>query len=112
MPPPPPEPPDWWSEEPASPPAEAPTQNFLFETDPVPAGSGSNARGNDQIRIRLGGIPFVITGGSFQQMLATIKSLPGRRFHSEDKVWDIPADMTIDAFQKRMAEVGLTVQRG
>jgi hypothetical protein len=86
---------------------------FEEESAPVkPASSGSDSRGNDQIRIRLGGIPFVISGGSFQQMLALIKSLPGRRFHSEDKVWDIPADMTIDGFKKRMAAAGLTVQRG
>lgn len=117
VPPPPPAPPDWWSEEPDTPPEETPGEEIPFvDSKPAPGkpapSSGSDSRGNDQIRIRLGGIPFVISGGSFQQMLALIKSLPGRRFHSEDKVWDLPAEMTIDGFKQRMAAAGFAVQRG
>lgn len=41
--------------------------------------------------MRVGGIPFVVSGGSFQEMLVVVKQLPGRRFDGQDKVWDIPA---------------------
>jgi hypothetical protein len=115
-PPPPPAPPDWWQEEPASEPFGAPAEEEFVNTDRVklPPASSANfdSNSNDQIRIRVGGIPFVISGASFQQMLATIKSLPGRRFDTEDKTWDIPADMGIEGFKKKMASAGFVVQRG
>ena len=115
-PPPPPAPPDWWQEESTIDPAEAPPEAEFVNPDRVklpPAASANfDSNSNDQIRIRVGGIPFIISGASFQQMLATIKSLPGRRFDSEDKTWDIPGDMGIEGFKKRMATAGYMVQRG
>ncbi|RMF04516.1 MAG: hypothetical protein D6768_03100, partial [Chloroflexi bacterium] len=97
------EPPDWWDDESAAPPVEPPD---WFEEElaarppepppdfaPPPAAAApqkpeSSAGRRDQIRVRVGGIPFFVVGGEFRQMLAAIKNVPGRRFDGQDKVWD------------------------
>jgi hypothetical protein len=116
MPPPPMEPPDWLAEREASAPPE-PGYDWQAEPadlrdEPVSPSATPAGRGHDQIRVRLGGIPLLISGGSFQEMLALVKTLPGRRFDGEDKVWDIPADMTLEAFQRRVQAAGFVVKRG
>lgn len=113
VPPPPSQPPDWWAEPDEFVPPKAPR----FDPPPpahAPASSGSSpaaGRGNDQIRIRIGGIPHVVSGGSFQAMLAVVKNLPGRRFDGQDKVWDIPAEVTIDGVKLKMEAAGFILSR-
>lgn len=115
LPPPPSQPPDWWEE-----PAEfIPPQTPQFEAPPpTPSPSPSAGRpaagrsGGDQIRIRIGGIPHVVSGGSFQTMLSVVKNLPGRRFDGQDKVWDIPAEATIDGVKQKIEAAGFSVSRG
>ena len=87
-PPPPVEPPDWWEE----PDEAAPPEASQFAEPPAPAPLPATVRStgsSDQIRIRIGGIPHIVTGGSFREMLTAVKNLPGRRFDGQDKVWDI-----------------------
>ena len=116
MPPPPMESPDWWDEQPPELPlADEPPPDF-GGTQPsaaaAPARSSSASRGGDQIRVRVGGIPMVVSGGSFQQMLVAIKNVPGRRFDGNDKMWDIPAEVTLDGFKQQMEAAGFAVGRG
>lgn len=128
--------PNWWDDESVPPPpAVAP----VWEEEPADFGmSGSPAmfdempaggevpahvqpktssppskpgRGADQVRIRIGGIPFVVTGGEFQAMLSVIKNLPGRRFDRDDKVWDIPAEVTIEGVKQQMVAAGFEISR-
>lgn len=110
-PPPPMEPPDWWDEETQDNPPDHPAPPPSAPR-PAAGSTGSFAGGDDQIRIRIGGIPMVVTGGSFQAMLAVIKNIPGRRFHSGDKVWDIPDDATIDSVQQVVNAAGFVLKRG
>lgn len=115
MPPPPVESPDWWDEEPPQiPPAylndDAPPDFGSAPSSAVP--SSPVSRGGDQIRVRVGGIPVVVSGGSFQQMLIAIKNVPGRRFDGNDKMWDIPAEVTLDGFKQQMESAGFAVGRG
>jgi hypothetical protein len=44
-------------------------------------------------------------------MLSVIKTLPGRRFDSDDKVWDIPAEVTIAGVRQQMAAAGFEISR-
>lgn len=125
------EPPDWWDDEAMPPPleppggwdeaeAEAPVEPAAHRSAAPPDVGRQPARpkaapasaGPDQLRIRLGGIPMVITGGGFQAMLAFVKELPGRRFDGQDKVWDIPADMTLDGLRQRVEAAGFEMKRG
>lgn len=114
MPPPAVEPPDWWEEEMAARPTEEPQP--IDSQPPAPAGPtlapAPPARGSDQIRIRVGGIPLVVTGGEFRQMLDVVKKIPGRRFDGQDKVWDIPADVGIESVQQAVNAAGFLLQRG
>jgi hypothetical protein len=125
------EPPDWWDDDATPPPVEPPDG---WDTDQVeapvePAGYSSDeplapgrqptrpktapaSAGPDQIRIRLGGIPLLITSGGFQAMLAFVKELPGRRFDGQDKVWDIPADLTLEEMRQRVEAAGFVMKRG
>lgn len=114
MPPPPAEPPDWFDEAaPVEPPDFSEPPNFSSAPSPRSAtGSASSGGGDDQIRVRIGGIPMVIAGGSFQAMLAVVKNIPGRRFHSGDKVWDIPDDATIASVQQVVNAAGFVLKRG
>jgi hypothetical protein len=114
------EPPDWLEDELASrPPDDLPLfddqpPSFVAES-PHPAPATDTApvsRGSDQIRIRLGGIPLVVSGGSFREMLAVVKKIPGRRFDGAEKVWDIPADVTLDSVQQLVKGAGFILRRG
>jgi hypothetical protein len=133
--------PNWWDDESIPPPPAAPPlweeeidgfgmsepprmfdgmpadedlpDHFQPKSSFAPSNKPSKSRhGADQIRIRVGGIPFVVTGGEFQAMLSVIKTLPGRRFDPEDKVWDIPAEVTIDDVKQQMAAAGFEISRG
>jgi hypothetical protein len=113
--PPPVEPPDWWDEDEPLPPAGMPPEKLaepleadggLFDSDDEPSPAGP-----DQVRIRLGGIPLVISGGSFQQILALVKTFPGRRFDSLDKVWDLPPDMSLEEFKQWVQDSGFILKR-
>lgn len=113
---------DWWEDEA---PAEfeagyALPQEPPFE-DPVPAfekpeferrerGEVRPARGGDQIRVRVGGTPLVVSGGSFQAMLGVIKSIPGRRFNAEEKVWEIPEDIELESVQQTVKAAGFVLK--
>ena len=44
----------------------------------------------DRIRVHIDGKEFGIVGGTFQEMLAAVKQINGRRFVSELKVWQLP----------------------
>lgn len=118
------EPPDWWDDDNMPPPVEPPD---LWEDEmadappppppvaggePAPAGESPTARSSDQIRIRVGGIPLVVTGGEFRAMLEVVKKIPGRRFNSAEKLWDIPEDVTIDSVQQVVKAAGFVLQRG
>jgi len=120
------EPPDWWDDEnmpaPMEPPgwleedlaAMPPDEPPLFPDQPsTPAASpASRSHGDDQIRIRIGGIPMVVTGGDFKAMLEVVKKIPGRRFDGQDKVWDIPADIGIESVQQTVKAAGFILKRG
>jgi len=43
----------------------------------------------DRVRVLVAGHPLAVVGGGFQEMLAVVKNLPGRRFDSASKVWEI-----------------------
>jgi hypothetical protein len=114
--------PDWWDDDKAPPPAMEPPDWWNKDEPQVPSEpQGSlgdpelddepDTRGPDQLRIRLGGIPLVITGGPFQEMLDLVKKIPGRRFDSLDKVWDLPADMTIEKFKQKVQAAGFMIKR-
>lgn len=115
----PPEPPDWWDSESEPPPTDFADNEPMWEDEmpsaPAPTSSSPKPAGRasgDQIRIRVGGIPMVVTGGSFQEMLAAIKEIPGRRFDGQDKVWDIPADVGLEKTTQLMNAAGFDVGRG
>lgn len=121
------EPPDWWDDEDMPPPMEPPgwddrfrEQSYpgeptLFDDEPGPVTSRpsqaapAGRAGGDRIRIRLGEVTVAVTGGSFQAMLAVIKNIPGRRFNSQDKVWEIPEDVTLDSVDQTIQEAGFTI---
>lgn len=118
------EPPDWWDDDNLPPPMEPSTweadewtaapspEPDLFEPAPASAAGGSAPRSGDQIRIRVGGIPLMVTGGEFKAMLEVIKKIPGRRFDSQDKTWDIPEDISIDSVQQAVNAAGFVLKRG
>jgi hypothetical protein len=118
------EPPDWWDDEempaPMEPPgwleedmaAMPPEEPPLFPDEPSTPVPASHSRGGDQIRIRIGGIPMVVTGGDFKTMLEVVKKIPGRRFDGQDKVWDIPADIGIESVQQTVKAAGFVMKRG
>ncbi len=115
--PPPPEPPDWWDDETEAPPTDFGDDDSVWEEESssaapaTPLPSAKSAKG-DRIRVRVGGIPMVVSGSSFQDMLAAIKQIPGRRFDGQDKVWDIPAEVGLDKFTQLMNASGFEVGRG
>ena len=49
----------------------------------------------DRIRITIQGHQLAVVGGSFQDMLASVKSLPGRRFDGDAKIWEIPGELGV-----------------
>jgi hypothetical protein len=116
------EPPDWWDD---GPPPDLDYMSFdepiptdlepsPFEPEPSgPTFSSSPPSGSgDRIRLRLGETPLMVSGGSFQEMLAVVKNIPGRRFNSEDKVWEVPDDITLDSVQQTVQAAGFVLLPG
>jgi hypothetical protein len=117
----PPEPPPWWDDELALPPSEDDYFDEPFEAEPpplaarpvasgpVPASAGR--RSGDRIRIRMGDMPLVVGGGEFQAMLALVKSIPGRRFNGDERVWEIPDSVGLDSLGQRVAAAGFVLEQ-
>lgn len=116
------EPPPWWDDELAPPPVEDNyfAEPFEFEPPPVtakpstsiPAAAPAGRRGGgDRIRIRLGDMPLVLSGGEFQAMLAWVKSIPGRRFNGEERVWEMPGDLALESLGQRVAAAGFVLEQ-
>ena len=108
-------PPDWFDQDQLPPedyayPEEPPFDPFQppFET-PAPV-TASASSGSDRIRLRAGGQSLVVTGGSFQAMLAAIKNIPGRRFNGQEKIWEIPDDITIDSVAQAVEAAGFRLE--
>ena len=85
---------------------------FANQPPPPTAAPSSASRGSDQIRIRVGGIPMMVTGGPFREMLDVVKKIPGRRFDGNDKVWDIPGDVGLESVQQVVRAAGFVLERG
>lgn len=66
------------------------------------------SRRRDQIRIRGQDGEDWVVGGDFRAMLGAIKSLEGRRFVSEEKLWEIPAPLA--AIQTALATHGFHLE--
>ncbi len=121
-----PEPPDWLLDQLARPPdeeeeyfEEPPFFDFeppSFPREPEPPASlpmaSGGKRGGDRIRVRSGEVLMVVSGGSFQEMLSMIKSIPGRRFDSAGRVWEIPPDVSLQALGQRVAAAGFVLEQG
>ncbi|MBN1994362.1 MAG: hypothetical protein JW953_16815 [Anaerolineae bacterium] len=122
--PPPPNPPAWGDDELIPPPDyDLYDQPPPFDLEPLPgqqkpSGStsakipGKQQRGGDRIRVRVGVFPLVMTGGSFQEMLAFIKNIPGRRFNGQDKVWEIPDEVGLAGMKQMIKTAGFEVETG
>jgi hypothetical protein len=61
----------------------------------------------EQIRIRTTDGQYAIIGGDFQSMLAFVRGLPGRRFRSDERIWEIPT--TVGEIQKASEAAGFHV---
>jgi hypothetical protein len=117
VPPSPPNPPDWGGDE-LAPPPDYPLddQPPLFDNEPSPfepkspPSTPTRKPGGDRIRLRIGAVPLVVTGGSFQAMLTTIKNIPGRRFNGQEKVWEIPADVDLESVRQMVNAAGFAVE--
>jgi len=116
------EPPPWWDDEMAPPPVEDDYFNEpALEPEPLPLKAGSSAsrpaaapagrRSGDRIRIRLGDLSLVVSGGDFQEMLTLIKSIPGRRFNGEERVWEIPDEVNLESLGQRIAAAGFVLEQ-
>ena len=126
------EPPDWWDDDNMPPPItpdnwdDFPEPESMsmdepnpFANEPPPmstptptATPPARHSGNDQIRIRLGDLPLVVSGGSFKEMLAAVKNIPGRRFNGQEKIWEIPEDVTLDSVDQAITAAGFSVGPG
>ncbi|MBE7556589.1 MAG: hypothetical protein HS126_36520 [Anaerolineales bacterium] len=116
-----PEPPPWWDDELTPPPVDDNylAEPFEFEPPPVeakrsasmPPAAPAGRRSGDRIRIRLGDVLLVISGGEFQAMLAWIKSIPGRRFNGEERVWELPDTMSLESLGQRVAAAGFVLEQ-
>lgn len=72
-----------------------------------PATPGGTAR-RDQIRVIVGNRQLSIVGGSFQEMLAAVKDIPGRRFDGETKRWLLPDD--VESVQQHLNAKGFLLE--
>jgi hypothetical protein len=119
-----PEPPPWWDDELAPPPvADDFFDEPLFEPEPPPAkpkpamaapvatAGSAGRRGGDRVRIRLGDVPLVVSGGEFQAILALVKSIPGRRFNGDERVWEIPETVGLESLGQRVAAAGFVLEQ-
>jgi hypothetical protein len=59
----------------------------------------------------LGDLPLVVSGGDFQEMLTLIKSIPGRRFNGEERVWEIPDEVNLESLGQRVAAAGFALEQ-
>lgn len=55
-----------------------------------PARPATPAERIDRIKVTMAEGQWVVTGDSFQAMLAVIKEIPGRRFDGQTKQWNLP----------------------
>lgn len=119
-----PEPPPWWDDELAPPPvADDFFDEPLFEPEsplarpkpamaaPAAAAGTAGRRGGDRVRIRLGEMPLVVSGGEFQAILALVKSIPGRRFNGDERVWEIPETVGLESLGQRVAAAGFILEQ-
>ena len=118
-----PEPPDWWDDAPEPVPfsddsygddpvdfESEPASLWENPAEPMPGVPQKNDARDDRIRIRLGEVSLVITGGSFQQMLTAVKGIPGRRFNPEDKVWEFPDEIGLETVQQAVKAAGFEIR--
>ncbi len=117
------EPPDWLLDQLARPPdneEEFFDEPPFFDLEPpafapkpppgsIPMVAPASKRTGDRIRLRLGEMLLVVTGGSFQEMLSLIKSIPGRRFEAEERVWEIPDSVSLESLGQRVAAAGFVL---
>lgn len=117
-----PEPPPWWDDELVPPPLADDYFDEPVDFEPLPPTAKSTAasipladssgrRGGDRIRIRLGDMPLVVSGGEFQEMLALVKSIPGRRFNGDARVWEIPETLGLESLGQRVAAAGFVLEQ-
>jgi hypothetical protein len=59
----------------------------------------------------MGDMPLVVGGGEFQAMLALVKSIPGRRFNGDERVWEIPDSVGLDSLGQRVAAAGFVLEQ-
>lgn len=115
--------PDWWDEDdmpPPMPPDEGDSagdfasfdEPLPFDNEPGPRATTTGRAEGDRIRLRLGETSLVVSGGSFQEMLTVIKNIPGRRFNSQDKIWELPADLTLDSVDQSIQAAGFELLPG
>ena len=115
--------PDWWDEDdmpPPMPPDEGDSagdfppfdEPLPFDNEPGPRATVTGRAEGDRIRLRLGETSLVVSGGSFQEMLTAIKNIPGRRFNSQDKIWELPADLTLDSVEQSIQAAGFDLLPG
>ena len=64
----------------------------------------------DRIRVHIDGKEFGIVGGTFQEMLAAVKQINGRRFVSELKVWQLPGP--VEDIQRQLDIGGYYLEGG
>lgn len=81
---------------------EAPPPEAAPQAAAAPAKPDAARR--DQIRVMVGDAPMVVVGGSFQDMLAAVKAIPGRRFDGDSKQWLLEDDPT--SIQQFLADKG------
>jgi hypothetical protein len=48
-----------------------------------------------RIKLRVENMDYDVVGGDFQQLLAAVKALPGRRYIGEQKVWTAPGSLAM-----------------
>jgi hypothetical protein len=118
-----PESPPWWDDETAAPPPLEDNHfdepGFDFKSPPgaaspaavLPLADSAGRRGGDRIRLRLGEMVLVVSGGEFQAILGLIKSIPGRRFNGEERVWEIPDTVGLESLAQRVSAAGFVLEQ-
>ena len=64
----------------------------------------------DRIRVHIENKEYSVVGGSFQEMLAAVKQVAGRRFVGELKVWQLPG--TAESISNQLAISGYELEGG
>ncbi|NJN98197.1 MAG: hypothetical protein HC875_30975, partial [Anaerolineales bacterium] len=85
--------------------------NRLRLRPPLLPGRAGDGGGSDRVRIRLGDMPLVVSGGEFQAILALVKSIPGRRFNGEARVWELPDTVGLESLGQRVAAAGFVLEQ-